>query len=136
MRTLHSQAHVVEGLPYDTYTTGANTGTTVDTAVYKNSFRNVLFIVIAELSGDAGTHTFTIQESDNDSDWVAVDAWRIQGTPPVVTTANDNAVHYFGVSPTLRYVRIVDTAASASTGLSASAVAVLTVAGSTPVARS
>lgn len=136
MRTLYSQSLVVEALPYDTYTTGTNAGTTVDTALYKNNFRNVMFVVNAELSGDAGTHTFTIQESANNSDWTAVEAWRIQGSVPVITTANDNAVHVFGVSPTLRYVRIVDTAASASTGLDVAAVAILTVGGDNPVVRS
>lgn len=135
MRTLYSQAHVVEALAYDTYTTGANNGTTVDTAFGKNNFRDVLFVVNAETSGDAGTHTFTIQESANDSDWVAVDAWRVQGTLPVISTANDNAVHYFGVRPTLRYVRIVDTAASAATGLDVAAVAILASGGDNPPVR-
>lgn len=125
MRTLYNQAHVVEALAYDTYTTGTNEGTTVDTAVFKNNFRDVLFVVNAELSGDAGTHTFSIEESANDSDWSAVAASRIQGTVPVITTANDNAVHFFGCRPTLRYVRLVNTSASASTGLDVAAVAVL-----------
>lgn len=135
MRTLYNQVHVVEALAYDTYTTGANNGTTVDTAFGKNNFRDVLFVVNAELSGDAGTHTFTIQESANDSDWSPVAAWRIQGTPPVISTANDNAVHYFGVRPTLRYVRLVNTSASASTGLDVAAVAILSSGSDNPPAR-
>lgn len=135
MRTLYGQVHVVEALAYDTYTTGANNGATVDTAFGKNNFRDVLFVVNAELSGDAGTHTFSIQESANNSDWSAVETSRIQGTVPVITTANDNAVHYFGVRPTLRYVRIVNTSASASTGLDAAAVAILSGGSDSPPAR-
>lgn len=135
MRTLYNQVVAVEALPYDDYTTGTNAGTTVDTGLLKNNFRDVLFVVNAELSGDAGTHTFSIEESANDADWSPVESWRIQGSPPVITTANDNAVHYFGVRPTMRYVRIVDTAASASTGLAAAAVAVLSAGSNNPPTR-
>jgi len=136
MRTLYSHVHVVEALAYDTYTTGTNEGASVDTAFGKNNFRDVLFVVNAELSGDAGTHTLSVEESANDSDWSPVEAWRIQGTPPVISTANDNAVHYFGVRPTLQYVRIVDTAASAATGLDVAAVAILSGGSDNPPVRS
>lgn len=135
MRTLYSGVHVVEAVAYDTYTTGTNEGTTVDTAFGKNNFRDVLFVVNAELSGDAGTHTFTIEESANDSDWVPAVATRVQGTVPVISTANDNAVHYFGYRPTLRYVRLVNTSASAATGLDVAAVAVLASGSDNPPAR-
>jgi len=135
MRTLYNQSHVVEALAYDTYTTGTNAGTSVDTAFGKNNFRDVLFVVNAELSADAGTHTLSVEESANDTDWSPVEAWRIQGTVPVISTANDNAVHYFGVRPTLRYVRIVATSASAATGLDVAAVAVLSSGSDNPPVR-
>lgn len=134
-KSLYNSALVVEALPYGTYTTGANAGSTVDTALYENNFRDVLFVVVAETSGDSGTHTLTVEESANGSDWDDVESWRVQGTVPVINSDNDNALFVFGCSPTQRYVRVLDTADSASTGLDASAVAILSEGSDNPPAR-
>lgn len=133
-QSLYNNTIAVEALPYNTYTTGANAGSTVDTASFANNFRDVLFVVIAEASGDSGTHTFTVEESANNSQWAA--STRTQGTLPVINTDNDNGIHIFGCQPSNRYVRIVDTAASASSGLAVSAVAILTNGSDHPPARS
>lgn len=133
-QSLYNNAVVIEAMAYATKTTGANNGISIDLASYKNNFRDVLFIVNAEGSGDSGTHTFTVEESANNSNWAA--SARTQGTLPVINTDNDNQVHIFGCQPSNRYVRIVDTAASASSGLAFSAVAVLTGGSDHPPGRS
>lgn len=137
MKTLYSHAGAAVALAYNTYTTGANAGTAVDLTAFKNDFRDVLFVITAGASGDSGTHTFTVTEADSSGgQYSVVDSSRCQGLPLVVNTDNDNAVHLVGCRPTKQFVKLVDTAASASSGCVLSAVALLGSGSSNPPARS
>lgn len=136
LRTLYNHAFVVEALAPATYTTGANAGTAVDLGLYGNRFRDVLFAIVAGASGDSGTHTFTLTEcATTDGEYAAIPAARCQGLPLIIDSDNDNAIHLLGCRPTLGFVKLVDTAASADTGAVLSAVAILGSGSSAPPRR-
>lgn len=134
-RTLYTHSMSRPALDVDTYTASAN-GTTVDLSVFSNDFRTVLFVIHAGTITD-GTYTFTMQHSDNGTDWTAVPAARVQGSLPTLDDgSSDTAVDVGYVVGTQRYVRLVSTEDSASTGGIFGAVAVCGLASSSPVARS
>lgn len=137
MRTLHTQTQVVAALNYAVRKDNeATAGIAVDTALYGNNFRDVLFVIHTGTIAD-GTHTVTVEESSVSNDeFTAVESWRVQGALPAIVAANDNAVFQFGVRPTKRYVRIVVTDASSTDGGAIGAVALLGSGGNNPVARS
>lgn len=57
-----------------------------------------------------GTHTFSVEESDDDSTFTAVAAADLQGTAPVVNDAtDDNQVYVVGYIGNKRYIRAVCT---------------------------
>lgn len=112
-------------------TDGTVNGATIDRFVNGVYYRSVSFVVNAGAVTD-GTHTVAVEDSDNGSDWSAVDAAFLQGTAPAVGTANDERVHEIGYSGSRRYVRVALTTAGATTGGFVDAVAVLGVA---PVRR-
>ncbi|MBU1701451.1 MAG: hypothetical protein KJ970_13215 [Candidatus Eisenbacteria bacterium] len=66
-----------------------------------------------------GTHTFSIEESDDDSTYTAVNSAYLQGTAPTVTSdANDDQIYKVGYVGDKRYIRAVQTiTGSPSTGL-------------------
>lgn len=133
-RTLYTHCLTRAALPYAAHTASAN-GTTVDLGVFGNDFRTVLFLISTGAVTD-GTYAFTVEDSDNGSDWVAVDSTRVQGSLPTVDDADDNAVFEVGyIVGNQRYVRLVMTEADATTGALLGAVAVLGSASSSPVAR-
>lgn len=81
-------------------------------------FEGALILVDAGLWTD-GTHTFSIEDSDDDSVFTAVAATLLQGTAPVILgLTNDNKIHQIGYLGTKRYVKILNTVtAGPSTGL-------------------
>lgn len=135
-KTVYSNNLAVSALPYAARSSNeATNGTTVDLALYKNNFRSVMFVVNAHTVSD-GTHTVTVEESANNSDWTAVPAARVQGSLPAIGGDDDNTVHSFGVVPNQRYVRIVVTDADSSSGGAISAVAVIGAGSDNPANRS
>jgi hypothetical protein len=133
-RTLYTHCLTRVALPVDTHTATAN-GTTVDLGQFGNDFRTVLFVIAAGTVTD-GTYAFTMQDSDNGSDWTAVDATRVQGSLPTLDDGDSDTVAEVGyIVGTQRYVRLVMTEDSATTGAVVGAVAVLGAASSSPVAR-
>jgi len=135
-KTVYSNNLAVSALPYAARSSNeATNGTTVDLALYKNNFRSVMFVVNAHTITD-GTHTVTVQESANNSDWTAIPTARVQGSLPAVGGDDDNTVHSFGVVPNQRYVRIVVTDADSSSGGAISAVAVIGAGSDNPANRS
>jgi hypothetical protein len=88
--------------------TATVTGSTVDRMTDEGGFRNALLIVNAGTVTD-GTHTFTLQESDDDSTWSAVADEHLQGSEPALTSANDAQVHEVGYVGHKRYLRAVAT---------------------------
>lgn len=63
-----------------------------------------------------GTHTITVEESDDNSVFTAVAAADLIGAGPAVVAANDDVQFEFGYKGTKRYVRAVATVAGATTG--------------------
>lgn len=135
--SLYTQTHAVPALTPVVRT--ANTtvnGTTVDTSMFGNDFRAVLFVITAGAITD-GTHTFAVQDSADGSAWAAADSAQIQGALPALTTADANKVFYLGyLVGTRPYVRLTVTTAAATSGGLFGAAAVCSSASSSPVARS
>lgn len=135
MRSLYSQSLAVKALDSGTVQTGTINGIAIDTGLYSNNFRDVLFIVHSGTLTD-GSYAVTVEESDSSgSGYAAVDTWRVQGSLPTFASTDDNVWNSFGVRPTKRYVRIVITATSATTGGILAATAVLGNGGNNPAAR-
>ena len=136
MHTVYSNTLAVKALASGTVQTGATTGVAVDTGVYGNNFRDVLFVIHSGALTD-GSYAVTVEECDTSGGtYSAVDSSRILGSLPTFAATDDNVWNSFGVRPTKRYVHIVVTATSATTGGVLAATAVLGNGGNNPVARS
>lgn len=129
--TLAVKALASTAISSDTATNGA----AIDCALYGNNFRDVLFVVNSHTLTD-GTYAVTVEESDaSGSGYAAVADARVLGSLPTFAASDDNVVKSFGVRPTKRYVRIVITSATTTSGGTLSAIAVLGNGSNNPVAR-
>lgn len=136
MRNTFSGTLAVKALASATVQTGTTNGLAVDTGVFGNNFRDVLFIVHSGALTD-GSYAVTVEESDvSGSGYAAVDSSRVLGSLPTFALTDDNVWNSFGVRPTKRYVRLVVTATGATTGGVLAATAVLGNGGNSPAARS
>lgn len=125
MRNLFSNAFAVKALASGTVQTGTTNGIAIDLAQGGNNFRDVLFVVHSGTLTD-GSYAVTVEESDaSGSGYAAVDSARILGSLPTFASTDDNVWNSFGVRPTKRYVRVVITATSATTGGVLAATAIL-----------
>lgn len=93
--------------------TSTATGTSSDLLGYGGAF-----VKIVAGAWTDGSHTFAVQESDNNSDWTAVaDADLYGDAEPVIDGAADDDQSYrIGYKGEKRYLRVVSTVAGASTG--------------------
>jgi hypothetical protein len=137
MKTSYSNALVQKALPLGTIQTGATNGVTIDTNVFANRFRDVLFAITSGTLTD-GSYAVTVQESDTTTggDFADVTSDRVLGSLPTFAATDDNVLSSFGVRPTKRYVRLVVTATGATTGGLLVASAFLASGSRHPVARS
>lgn len=136
MRTTYNSTLVQKALASATIQTGTTNGIAIDTGVFGNNFREVLFVIHSGALTD-GSYAVTAEESDaSGSGYAAVDSGRVVGSLPTFALTDDNVWNSFGVRPTKRYVRVVVTAAGATTGGVLAATAVLGSGGNNPVARS
>lgn len=137
MITTYNNVLVREALTSSARTNGTSNGVAVDTAVFSNNAREVMFIITTTVVTD-GSHAISVEESDVvGSGYAAVDASRILGTiPGPILLADDDTFFTFGVRPTKRYVRLVVTTTTATTGGLFSAKAILANGSLHPVARS
>ena len=125
MRNLFSNNYVVKALASGTVQTGTTNGVAIDLAQGGNNFRDVLFAIHSGTLTD-GSYAVTVEESDSSgSGYAAVDSSRVLGSLPTFASTDDNVWNSFGVRPTKRYVRVVVTATSATTGGVLAATAVL-----------
>ena len=92
-------------------TTTAN-GTGVDLANYDAA---CVVINAGTAGGTTPSFTFEVQESDDNSTFTAVANADLDGTEPVVTTANDDTIYTIGYHGIKRYIRVAITAASGTT---------------------
>lgn len=90
------------------------TGTAVDRAYNGSNFHSVMVIVHTGTITD-GTHTITVEESDDNSAWATATA--LQGTAPAIVAADDDKIFEIGYLGGKRYVRVKSTVSgSPSTG--------------------
>lgn len=132
--TLYTDTLARVALTSATRVNGTVNGTTVDTGVFGNDFRSVMFVVLTGTITD-GSHAITVQDSPDGSAWTTVDAALLQGSLPTITGANDDTVFEFGYVVTRQYVRLVATTSAATTGGAFGAVALLSAGSIAPVAR-
>lgn len=98
-------------------TNGSNIyGTAVDTAEKGGCDSVVAFVMPGTITD--GTHTLTIQESDDGSTgWSAIPGGRVYGTPaPGLTSASGTTPYEWGITPAKRYLSFVLTVTGATTG--------------------
>lgn len=135
-RTLYTHTLSRVALPTALRTNAVVNGSTIDTGVFANDFKTVLFVVLTGTITD-GSHAFTVQDSLDGSSWATADSSLIQGSLPTATGPDDDKVFEFGyiVSGARQYVRLVATTTGATTGGTFGAIAVLGGASVSPVAR-
>lgn len=134
MRTGFSGSLAVKALATTTVTTTAVVGNAVDTGVFNNNFRDVLFVVNSGTLVD-GAYAVTVQEcATSGGSYTAVDAGRVLGTLPAFAATDDGVWKSFGVRPTLRYVQVVITPTGGTSGGPFTATAVLGNGGNNPAA--
>lgn len=133
--SLYDSAITRPAIPFLARTANAaTTGTTVDKSYQSNFFKLVMFTFITGTITD-GTVALTMEDSDNGSAWAAADASYIQGT--LITTAltdDDKTFDVAYVGPK-RYVRLIATQATATSGGIWGAIAILSSPRRTPVIR-
>lgn len=96
------------------YTTNTN-GTAVDRNVGADMHRTAMILVHTGTITD-GTHTIEVQDSDDNSSFSAVADQYLQGTEPAIVAADDNKLFFVGYIGEKRYLRVVTTLASQTTG--------------------
>ncbi|WP_030659728.1 MULTISPECIES: hypothetical protein [Streptomyces] len=118
MRDIYSNVLVKASLKPAARTATAN-GTSVDRADGSNAsmYQDALVVLNVGTVTD-GTHTITIEDSDDNSSFATVAAGYLEGdTPPALITSNDETVYETRYTGGKRYVRVVTTVTgSPSTG--------------------
>ncbi|MDG4756056.1 hypothetical protein O7630_34495 [Micromonospora sp. WMMD718] len=97
-------------------------GTGVDLAGYDAA---VVCIDAGAITGAGASLTFEVQHSDDNVAFTAVPAADLDGTAPVVTSANHNQVFKIGYRGIKRYLRVSITAKAGTTPTMACAAAVV-----------
>lgn len=110
-------------------TDGTVNGTAVDTVGAGNFFRSAMLVVVGGEIED-GTHTVTLQDSDNGTDFTAVAAGLVQGSLVAVSTDSVQRQAYLGLR---RYLRASVVTASATSGGTVTAVILLSQGSGAPV---
>lgn len=95
--------------------TATANGTGVDRNVGADMHRTAMVLVSTGTITD-GTHTISVEDSDDNSDFDAVADQFLQGTEPAIAAADDNKLFYIGYIGSRRYLRVVTTVAGATTG--------------------
>lgn len=137
MQTVYSHALAVKALATGTatITTGTTVGAVIDTNLYNNNFRDVLFAIQAGVLTD-GSYQWSVTEcATSGGSYTAVPADRLQGSLASLASTDDQVLLQVGVRPTMRYVQLSVVATSATSGGVFSALAVLSNGGLGPVAR-
>lgn len=111
---MKSRAEELSGeeiLKPDTRTADA-TGSSVD---LKDVYGCYLVLTAGDITD--GTHSFTVEESEDDSDWSEVDSFYLDGSfEDVEDGTNDNSIQIVGYTGVKRYVRVKTSTASTSSG--------------------
>jgi hypothetical protein len=117
-RTLYTHTKTVRALPITSIgINGVRSGSVIDLGVNGNDFRDVLVVPYTGAITD-GTHTFTVQESDDGVTFTAVAAGQILGTAAAIAAADDFRGEDldFGVIPQKQYLRLQVTSTGVTSG--------------------
>jgi len=104
---LKNNISVATTLAPDAYTANV-TGNTVDL----NGYESAAIVAVVGAITD-GTHSLTVQESDDGSTWSDVDASQLQGSFADLASNTNQEVGYIGNK---RYIRVNTTVAGATDG--------------------
>jgi hypothetical protein len=130
VKDLYHNVKAVASLP-----NAARTATATGTAVDRGGYLSAMVVVHTGTMTD-GTHTLTIEESDDNSTWSTVPAGSLQGTPPALGASDDDKVVEIGYLGGKRYIRVKSTVSgSPATGGIYDALVVLGDPRNAPVVR-
>lgn len=111
-RSVYNHVRAVPTLAPAARTSTAN-GSTVDRqlsgASGTNEWHASATLVVQAGTVTDGSHTVSLEVSDNGSSWAAAAAADLQGSLPTLTSANDEGVYEVGYTGTARYLRAVTT---------------------------
>jgi hypothetical protein len=88
--------------------TTTTTGTAVDRMTDQGGFRSALIVIHTGTITD-GTHTVTVQDSPDNTNWTAVADEFLQGTEPAIGASNDDTLFEIGYIGHERYLRVLIT---------------------------
>ncbi|KND29919.1 hypothetical protein [Streptomyces stelliscabiei] len=135
MKDAYSNLLVKTSLAPTAARTASANGTAVDRAEDSSMYQDCLIVIQAGVVTD-GTHTFEVQDSDDNSSWAAVADTYLQGSEPAVTSSTDDTVYEIGYKGLKRYVRVITTVSgSPATGGLYAALVVLSNPRVAPVVR-
>lgn len=133
-RSVYNHSRTLASLNPAAHTATTN-GTSVDRLQGRVVYRSAMVIVQTGAITD-GTHTITVEDSDDNSTFAAVADGFLQGTEPALGIADDNEIHEIGYTGSKRYLRVVTTVSGATSGGIYGAVVVLGDPTKPPVAHS
>ncbi len=107
-------------------------GATVDTMGAGNFFRSAMAVAYAGAITD-GTHTPSLQDSDDGTTWANVPADLLQGAFTAFATASQNTVQRVAYLGSRRYLRVNVTTAGVTTGGLVGALVLLSSGSGAPV---
>ncbi len=119
MRDLNKAISVATTIDPAAARTATTTGSTVDLSGY----RSAAVVLHCGVFTD-GEFTPTVEESDDDSSWSTVAAGDLSGAFTAVTASTDVSIQEVGYLGSKRYLRLLMTESSASTGALFSAVVI------------
>lgn len=94
--------------------TSTATGASVDRNAGRDMHRTAMVLVSTGTITD-GTHTIEVQDSDNGSDFTAVDDAFLQGIEPTIEATDDDGLFFIGYIGVRRYLRVMATVSGAPT---------------------
>jgi hypothetical protein len=136
--SLYNNVLAVQSLTAANRTNGTVNGTAVNLwshTVGRQQFRSAMVLIQTGTVTD-GTHTITVQESDDNSSFTPVADGDLQGSEPAIVSTNDNVIFEVGYHGTQQYLRVSVVTTGATTGGTLGAVILLGDARRRPVAHS
>lgn len=114
-QSLYNNARAKATLTVAVRTNGTVNGTGVDLNENKDASRSAMLVIHTGTISD-GSHTVTLQESDDNSTFTNVAASDLQGSNPTITATDDDKVYEVGYVGSKRYLRASVTTSGATTG--------------------
>lgn len=107
-RSLYNTALAKSSIVPAVARTTTTTGSTVDLMTDQGGFRSALVVIHTGTITD-GTHTVTVQDSPDNTNWTAVADEFLQGTEPAIGASNDDTLFEIGYTGHQRYLRVLIT---------------------------